>query len=94
MNSDIVYICNPTGYLGASVMLELGYLLASNKEVIFMEKPSEPIILQILIDNSSLGNTKVYTPNELVDYLKRSDEISKSRDWFDNNYHAESKFTL
>lgn len=94
LKSDIVYICNPGGYLGASVMLELGYLLASNKEVIFMEKPTEPIIVQILMDNGSFSKMNILSPKELAEYMKISNEVSKMRDWFDNYHKIDSEFSL
>lgn len=38
--SDAVIVCNPGGTIGKGTMLELGYMVAINKRIIFTEPPS------------------------------------------------------
>lgn len=39
--SDALVVCNPSGYVGASALFEVGYAHAKNKKIIFTEKPGE-----------------------------------------------------
>ena len=95
MESDIVYIVNCEGYLGASVMLELGYLLASKKEVIFLEEPKEQIIVQALIDNSQNGlGINFQSSLELSNEMISHNELVECRDWFDYRGPRDSNFKL
>jgi hypothetical protein len=48
LNSDLVYCCNSNGYIGKTVMFEIGFLWAKNKTVIFQEKPQDALILDFL----------------------------------------------
>lgn len=41
---DALIVCNPGGYVGASVQMEIGFAFAKNKRIIFTEKPSEKIL--------------------------------------------------
>jgi len=45
--SDALIVCDPEGYVGASVMIEIGFAHALGKRIIFTEKPQE-FILNIL----------------------------------------------
>lgn len=43
IDSDFVYVCNKDGYLGKTVMLELGYMLGKGQDMFdrsFTPKPS------------------------------------------------------
>ncbi len=56
--SDIVYIINPDGYIGASVTLEIGYAFAKSKPIFALENISD-ITVMSLID-------KVLSPTNLA----------------------------
>ncbi len=45
--SDALIVCNPGGYVGISVSMEVGYAHARNIPIYFMEKPSD-IVLNII----------------------------------------------
>lgn len=53
--SDGLVVCDPEGYIGASVLLEIGYAHALKKPVIFTEKPKE-FILKVLPFKVGLKN--------------------------------------
>jgi hypothetical protein len=40
-NSDMLYVCNPDGYIGLSAALEIGFALSKNKNIVFMHEPSD-----------------------------------------------------
>jgi len=42
--SDVLIVCDPEGYVGASALLEIGFANAIGKRIIFMEKPEEFIL--------------------------------------------------
>lgn len=39
--SDVLIVCDPAGYVGASALIEIGYAYALGKRIIFTEKPEE-----------------------------------------------------
>ena len=39
--SDALVVCDPSGYVGASALIEIGYANALGKRIIFVEKPEE-----------------------------------------------------
>jgi len=39
--SDVLIVCDPEGYVGASALLEIGFANAIGKRIIFVEKPEE-----------------------------------------------------
>ena len=39
LKSEFIYVCNEDGYIGNTVLFELGYLIAKQKEIIFMNEP-------------------------------------------------------
>lgn len=39
--SDVLIVCDPQGYVGASALLEIGFAQALRKKVIFTQKPQE-----------------------------------------------------
>ena len=41
VHSDALIICNPEGYVGASALLEIGFVQALGKRIVFIEKPQE-----------------------------------------------------
>jgi len=45
--SDVLIVCDPKGYVGASALLKIGYAHALGKRIIFTEKPEE-FILNVL----------------------------------------------
>ncbi len=44
VNSDALIICDPEGYVGASVLLEIGFAQALGKRIVFVERPQEFIL--------------------------------------------------
>lgn len=78
--ADMVYFYNKGGKFGFSSAIELGYCLANGIEFCCLEDLHEESFAEILKD-------KICTPNELIRNFKISDEVTKSRDWFDNFYH-------
>ena len=46
-NCDCLVVCNENGYVGASALIEIGFANSLNKNIIFMEKPTE-FMLQTL----------------------------------------------
>jgi hypothetical protein len=40
-NSDVLIVCNPNGYVGASAFIEIGYAHKAGKLIIFSEEPEE-----------------------------------------------------
>jgi len=41
LKSESIVVCNKDGYVGNTVMFEIGYLLAKNKNIEFIEEPSD-----------------------------------------------------
>ncbi len=41
LESENIIVCDEGGYIGNTVMFEIGYLLAKNKNIIFVETPKE-----------------------------------------------------
>ena len=41
LKSERIIVCNENGYIGNTVMFEIGYLLAKKKEIEFIESPKE-----------------------------------------------------
>lgn len=62
INSDFVYVCNQGGYLGKTVMLELGYMLGKGQEVFFMERPEEERLILEMTQQAPL----IYSPEDLI----------------------------
>lgn len=55
--ADIVYLLVPTGHMGTSLKLELGYAIAKNKIVCFSETTNDPALdcyVSRYIDTNSL----------------------------------------
>lgn len=78
--SDVIYICNVGGYLGKTVMFELGYLLGIGKEIFFKEYPSdEPLLQSLLKQNSDV----IVTSKELAEMMLSHNEVFKMREWPD-----------
>jgi hypothetical protein len=44
--SDTIYVINPNGYIGESTMNEIKYAILLNKEIIYLEQPTEQILLK------------------------------------------------
>lgn len=42
--SDVLIVCDPEGYIGASALIEIGFANSLGKRIIFMEKPEEFIL--------------------------------------------------
>lgn len=55
LKSESVVVCDKDGYVGNTVMFEIGYLLAKKKNIKFIQKPSE-IWLADVVDYFSKSN--------------------------------------
>jgi hypothetical protein len=47
-NCDLLYVCNPEGYLGPSTIMEIGFALALGKRILVLEEPEESIVLEFV----------------------------------------------
>ena len=61
--TDVIYVVNPSGYIGKSVTLEIGYAYAKGK-IIYSQEPVEDLNVMSLI-------RKAISPEELVEILKK-----------------------
>lgn len=73
IEADFVYVCNKDGYMGKTVMFELGYMLAKGQEVFFMEKPAEEKLIMEMVNKSFAPI--VYTAEELVRMIKEHNKF-------------------
>ena len=48
LKSQKIVTCNHNGYIGNTVMMEIGYLLGKNKQINFIEEPADKWILEIV----------------------------------------------
>lgn len=87
--SDAVFVCNTNGYIGASAMFELGYLISKGQEVFFLEEPLEPLISSLIHYKYMIG-----TPEKVCNYLKETNKLWNSRDWFDKDHERKADFTF
>lgn len=84
LESDAVYVCNPEGYIGGSVMMELGRL-AGRAEVYFMEIPQEPVVREMAKDS-------VVSAEDFIKYMKLHNEVFWWRDWPDDGKLQQNNF--
>lgn len=89
LKADIVYCCNKDGYIGATAMFELGYLIAKGQDVYFQEQPVEELI------NSLIGE-KYYicSPEKFCEMLINENEMWAGHDWFDKDHDYKPKFSF
>ncbi len=59
LKSEGVIVCNKDGYVGNTVMFEIGYLLAKKKDIKFIQKPSENWLTDVVDYFSKLNNKKL-----------------------------------
>lgn len=48
--SDLLYVCNPGGYIGLTVAMELGWALANGVRVACSVRPSDVLLWEFLVD--------------------------------------------
>lgn len=48
LKSEKIVVCNKDGYIGNSVMFEIGYLLAKNKQIKFIERPNDKWLIEVM----------------------------------------------
>ena len=60
--ADIVYVVNPSGYVGKSVSVDIGYAYARNKPIYVMYPIDDPPIMDLV--------TRVLSFEELIDFAK------------------------
>lgn len=94
IDSDFVYVCNKDGYLGKTVMLELGYMLGKGQEVYFMEKPIEEKLIMEMTERSMEG--LVASPEQLVKKIEMYNNFSwltpGGQDMFDRSFTPKPGF--
>jgi len=61
--ADITYIVNPSGYVGNSVVLEIGYAYAKGKMIYSQETVVDYAVMSLILQTIS--------PEDLADILKR-----------------------
>ncbi len=61
MNSDVVYVVNPDGYVGKTTSYEIGRIIQSQKPIYFLNDPDD---LPIKVPNSH-----IVEPNVMVDLI-------------------------
>lgn len=86
LKSDLVYVCNPEGYIGGSVMMELGRLTGM-AEVYFMEEPQEPVVRE-------MAQGSVVPVGELIRCMNMHNELYSQREWPDADRSLKSNFLL
>lgn len=86
LRSDVVYVCNPDGYIGGSVMMELGRLIGK-AEVYFMNEPQEPVLREI-------SEGSILSAGKLIECMQLHNEIFRWREWPDANNGSCSNFLL
>ena len=87
LKGGVVYVCNPEGYIGASVMMELGRLAGAGSEVYFLEEPQDPVIRE-------MAKRSVMSPEELIRYMLTHNKVFASREWFDAGHPNPSNFSF
>ena len=59
LKSEVIIVCNEKGYMGNTVMFEIGYLLAKKKNIMFIEVPKECWIRETIEQFSKLDNKTI-----------------------------------
>lgn len=88
--SDLVYVCNPEGYIGLSVMFELGVLITSGQEIYFQEQPLDPLLKDI----TQQASDNILTPEKLCEKIACHNQLWRSRSWFDGLDKCQSPLCL
>ena len=63
LKSESIVVCDKEGYIGNTVMFEIGYLLAKNKNIEFIEEPSESWLTDVIDYFSTADDKKVFFKN-------------------------------
>jgi hypothetical protein len=56
LKSEVIIVCNKDGYIGNTVMFEIGYLLAKGKNIEFIEEPNEHWLIDVVNYFSKLND--------------------------------------
>lgn len=59
LSSEKIIVCDKDGYVGNTVMFEIGYLLAQNKKIEFIEEPKEVWVKEVVDYFSKSDDKKV-----------------------------------
>lgn len=59
LKSENIIVCNKDGYIGNTVMFEIGYLLAKKKNIELMQTPSEIWLMEVVNYFSNINNKQV-----------------------------------
>lgn len=59
LKSESIVVCDKDGYVGNTVMFEIGYLLAKKKNIKFIQKPSEIWLIDLVDYFSNLNDIKI-----------------------------------
>ena len=63
LKSEIILICNKDGYIGNTVMFEIGFLLAKKKKLKFIEEPIENWLIDVVDYFQELDDKKLSKVN-------------------------------
>ena len=55
---DEIFVCDKDGYIGNTVMFEIGYLLAKKKNIKFIQEPNESWLIDVVNHFTELYNQK------------------------------------
>ena len=58
LKAESIIVCNKDGYVGNTVMFEIGYLLAKKKNIEFIQEPSEVWLADVVNHFTELNNQK------------------------------------
>ena len=76
LNCDVIYVCNRDGYIGKSVMFEIGFLMYPQKtDIIFQAMPTESLLIDMMTDNDGTVQN-IMTPEEVCAAMKKSNYYS------------------
>ena len=61
LKSENIIVCNKDGYIGNTVMFEIGYLLAKHKNIEFIQNPNNHWLIEVVEYFSKINNAKSLT---------------------------------
>lgn len=63
LKSESILVCDKDGYVGNTVMFEIGYLLAKNKNINFIQEPSEHWLIDVVNFYSNSNDKTLLSKN-------------------------------
>jgi len=70
-HADIIYVVNPDGYIGKSVVFDLGYAYAKKKQIYAMHAVDDPPVMGLI--------NGVLSPEELLELIKKEPSAPRER---------------